>query len=171
MTAVQNHGSALQFVQKQTFELCLAAVQNDESNYGWAFRYVTKQTPEICMAAVQNSGFALNFVEKQTYELCMAAVQNNGDALLYVREQTPELCMAAITNNINALKYCKFRYKISYTIINKPTDDCMICCDNGNDKWCQLNSCKHSFHIKCIKMCTAKKCPLCRKSFAYMFEP
>jgi hypothetical protein len=81
----------LEYVERQTPEICLAAVQQT----GQALRYVKQQTLEICLAAVQQDGWALEYVKQQTPELCLAAVQQCGWALQYVKQQTPELCLAA----------------------------------------------------------------------------
>ncbi len=55
MKLVKHNGLALQLVDEQTPEICMAAVQNCPS----AIRYVKNQTPEICMAAVKNSGYRI----------------------------------------------------------------------------------------------------------------
>jgi hypothetical protein len=60
-----------------------------------ALQYVNDQTPEICLAAVTRDGWALQFVEVQTPEICLAAVTRKGWALLFVKKQTPEICQAA----------------------------------------------------------------------------
>jgi hypothetical protein len=92
MAAVQQDGSLLQWVENQSLEICMAAVQQ----YGLALQYVHNQTPEICMAAVQKDGNALQCVENQTLEICMAAVHENESALYFVHNQIPEICMAAV---------------------------------------------------------------------------
>jgi len=51
---------------------------------GYLLQYVRKQTPEICMAAVKENGYLLQYVREQTPEICMAAVKQNGVALHYV---------------------------------------------------------------------------------------
>jgi hypothetical protein len=40
---------------------------------GLALEFVEHQTYEICLAAVKQNGLALEFVEHQTYEICLAA--------------------------------------------------------------------------------------------------
>ena len=49
-------------------------------------RWVEEQTPEICLAAVQQNGEVLEFVREQTIEICMAAVQQNPNAIKYIRD-------------------------------------------------------------------------------------
>ena len=51
---------------------------------GHALRYVEQQTDEICLAAVQQDGHALQYVKQQTDEICLAAMQRDGDALRHV---------------------------------------------------------------------------------------
>ena len=87
------------FVEKQTPELCLAAVQA----CGRMIRYVKRQTPAICLAAVQQEGGALFFVQERTPEIALAAVRQDGSAIRFVWKQTPELCLAAVQQNGGAL--------------------------------------------------------------------
>lgn len=47
-------------------------------------RWVEEQTPEICLAAVQQNGEVLEFIREQTIEICMAAVQQNPNAIKYI---------------------------------------------------------------------------------------
>ena len=56
---VQREGCALQFVEEQTHEICLAAVQQ----YGYALQLVKEQTHEICLAAVQQNCYTLEVVK------------------------------------------------------------------------------------------------------------
>ena len=91
LNAVTRNGYALQYVQHQTPEICLAAV----TQLGDALMYVRKQTPEICLAAVTQDGEALMYVQEQTPLLCLAAVTRHGGSLVFVKEQTPEICLAA----------------------------------------------------------------------------
>lgn len=44
---------------------------------GLALQYVENQTPEICLAAVRKNGRALQHVKNQTPEICLAAVRQN----------------------------------------------------------------------------------------------
>ena len=59
---------------------------------GWALEYVEAQTSEICLAAVKQNGYALKFVKEQTPEICLAAVKQDGGALACV---APEIIVAA----------------------------------------------------------------------------
>ena len=46
--------------------------------YGrWNLRFIQEQTPEVCLAAVQQSGWALQFVKVQTPELCLVAIKHD----------------------------------------------------------------------------------------------
>lgn len=65
-------------------------------NDGLALQYIQKQTPEMCMAALKQNGLALQFVEKQTPEICLEAVRQNGLALQFVKEQTLELLLEVL---------------------------------------------------------------------------
>ena len=50
-------------------------------------QYVKKQTEELCMLAVQQNSDALFFVRELTPKLCEMAVQKNRFTLHYVKEQ------------------------------------------------------------------------------------
>ncbi len=50
-------------------------------------QFVKKQTPELCLAAVQQYGRALGYVKEQTYELCLEAVKHYGYALQFVKDE------------------------------------------------------------------------------------
>ena len=103
LKAVEQDGNALCYAQDQTPEICLKAVEQN----GYALRYVEKQTPEMCLKAVEKNGYALQFVEKQTPETCLKAVAQNGFALQYVKNQTPEICLKAVERCGEALQYVK----------------------------------------------------------------
>lgn len=103
LAAVRNTGLALKYVKEQTEEICLAAVQDQ----GWVLSYVKEQTPALCLAAVNSYGMALQFVKEQTPEICMAAVQNDPMALKYVKEQTEEICLEAVKQYGYALQYVR----------------------------------------------------------------
>ena len=64
LEAVKQNGYALQYVAKQTDEMCLEAVKQD----GYALCYVVKQTDEICLEAVKQNGYALRYVESRFFE-------------------------------------------------------------------------------------------------------
>ena len=103
LAAVKQNGLTLYLVEHQTSEICLAAVKES----GLALSYVKDQTPQICLEAVKQSGIALHYVQHQTPELCLEAVKQNGYSLRYVKVQTPELCLEAVKRDIDALGYVK----------------------------------------------------------------
>jgi hypothetical protein len=52
-----------------------------------SLEYVKKQTEEICKLAVQKDGYLLRFVKPKlmTEEICKLAVQQNSEALKFVK--------------------------------------------------------------------------------------
>ena len=58
-------------------------------------------------------------------------------------------------------------YKIDN--VNKECSICYNCDENNECKYVQLNKCKHTFHIKCIKEWFEIKnnCPLCRETYEH----
>jgi hypothetical protein len=116
---VKKLGNNLQFIKKQTPEICLAAIKNDP----FALVYIQEQTSELCLIAVKISGISLPYVREQTPEICLEAVKQNGSALQYVREQTPEICLEAVKNNSWALRYViKQTIDICYEAINRDSN-------------------------------------------------
>lgn len=95
--------SYLKFVKEEllTNDLYLRAVNCEALE----LEYVKKQTPEICLIAVKKNGLALQFVENQTSEICLMAVKENGLALQFVEKQTPEICSMAIQQNSDASQF------------------------------------------------------------------
>jgi hypothetical protein len=54
-----------------------------------ALEFIEKQTPEICLAAVRQDGRALWYVKKQTQEICRAAARQNSRAINFVKADRP----------------------------------------------------------------------------------
>ena len=114
-----------------------------------------RQTPKIRMAAAQ---------------IFLAAVQQNGLVLEYIKKnkQTLELCTAAIQQNIKAIDFIKIDFTVSYYKESVPPEDdvCPICLDDEstNNKWCEVNKCKHKHHISCIEkwLKVQKTCSMCK---------
>ncbi len=94
---VKHDGFALEYIKKQTPELCLAAVKES----GNALQFVKKQTQKVCLAAVQQNGWALKYVKKQTLKICLEAVKQKSSALQHVKDQTPELFDRMLEENIS----------------------------------------------------------------------
>ena len=139
--------NAMQAVKNQTDKICLAAVNND----GMALQFVKKQTHEICIAAVCQNGLALQFVKNPTYEIYMAAVNQNGIALQFVKDDNPDIYFAKYKNIKNDIDKNENFY-------------CSICLTENTDELCQIITCFHSFHKKCLLQWIKQKnnCPHCR---------
>ena len=115
---VQKNGLALEYVKKQTEEICLAAVKKT----GYVLEYVIEQTEEICLAAIKHTKFALKWVKEQTPEICLAAVKQNPDALQYVNINTYNTELVKYIKQMKKIdikfeNYNNF-YKILYILIN-----------------------------------------------------
>jgi len=78
---VKENGANLQFVDFQTNELCLAAIENIDS----ATYYVKKQTPEICLYVVTKNSYNLIYIKNPSYEITKLALQKNGFLILYIK--------------------------------------------------------------------------------------
>ena len=54
-------------------------ILNSDSTTSYALEYVDRQTPEICLAAVKKHGYVLEYVKEQTPELCLEAIKQYGE--------------------------------------------------------------------------------------------
>ena len=143
---VLKEGLNLQYIEKQTDNLCLIAVKNN----GLALFWVENKTNEICYEAVKQNGLAIKYICNPSILICEEAIKNNIKALLYlvdqndsickfainhdykslqyIREQTDELCLLAINKNYKALEFVKYQTdKMCLDIIkcnNKCDDNC-----------------------------------------------
>jgi hypothetical protein len=153
-----------------TEEICKLAVQEA----GTALEYVQHQTDEVCKLAVQQYGRALQYVQHQTEETYKLAVQEDGLALEYVETQTDEIYEVAIQQNSEAIFWVDIMILQKWETVNKLFDSnkdntCSISYDNIelNDTYCTCLICSNSFKadvlIKWVKK--SKSCPLCRKSW------
>jgi uncharacterized membrane protein len=107
LAATQQNGALLQFVEKQSDAICLAAIKNTAT----AFAFIKNKTPEFALAAVEHNGLVLQYIkqENHTDEICLTAVKQNGLALKFVEElkQTPEIALAAVKNDADAFDFVR----------------------------------------------------------------
>ena len=103
LSVVKQNGHFLEYIKKQTPELCRLAIQQDSV----CIAYVKEQTPELCLEAVKDDGYNLKYVKEQTPEICLSAVKQEPLSLRFVNEQSPDVCIAAIKQNVEAFKYVK----------------------------------------------------------------
>jgi hypothetical protein len=87
LSAMQNDGMALQFVDDQDEYLCSLAVREN----GLALQFVLEKLRYLSEYAVQENGLALQFVDEQTEKICALAIKQNKLALQFVKNKTPEL--------------------------------------------------------------------------------
>jgi len=102
--------NALKFVEKQTPDLCLLAIQGN----AFALEFVREQTDQMCVIAVTRKWQTIRHVKNQTTELCRLALDGNYEALRYIRNQTDAFCRYAIMNNHNALRYVAYQTEELY---------------------------------------------------------
>ncbi|MGC8308762.1 DUF4116 domain-containing protein [Clostridioides difficile] len=128
---IKNYPWDLEFAEKQTYEMCIEAIEEDglllkdvrwdelnltkEQIYnlylkavnedGNALEYIEEQTEEICLIAVKQNGLALEYVKEQTEEICIEAVREYYLSLEFVIEQTPKICMEAVGHDGLAIQF------------------------------------------------------------------
>lgn len=86
-------------------------------NDGMTLKHVNRQTEDICVAAVKQNGKAIYYVREQTERICREAVKQDGTALVYVKKQTSDICMEAFKQNKEAIKWVKDIDVMRYIII------------------------------------------------------
>lgn len=102
--SIQQKFDVQKFIDLKIEEYQKFAVENVHK-FPKLLKYIDKQTEEMCLAAVKENYSLLKFVKNKTVEICMAAVKNNYSALEHVEHQTPEMCLIAINENLHALSY------------------------------------------------------------------
>lgn len=103
--ALETSDKTIKYIE-QTKEMCMYAVEE----YGTALQYIEKPNKDIILAAIENDGVALKFIKNKTEEICMIAVKSNGLALQFVNRNCANyynLSLTAVKENGNALKYFK----------------------------------------------------------------
>jgi hypothetical protein len=68
-----------------------------------ALQYVRKQTPEVCYRAIKQNGLALQYVDNQTQEICLAAIEQDEKAFKYINK-TDNIHLAIVRQNSNTYK-------------------------------------------------------------------
>lgn len=103
LVKVSRDGLELQYITNQTYELCVAAVNNNPD----ALKYAKIKTEEFyCEVVAFNSKILLQ-IEKQSDKICLASLTRGVRALEYMREQNPLICLIAISQCATALKYIR----------------------------------------------------------------
>lgn len=76
---------------------------------GIILQYIKKQTPQLCLEAVKSNGLALEYVEEQTPEICLEALAQTGRAITYVKQVTEELLLQAIDRNLEVFEHLEHK--------------------------------------------------------------
>lgn len=66
-----------------------------------ALQYIKKQTYEICLKAVNRNGLTLEYVKDQTLKICMEAIKQNNHALCYVKDYELRCVLEIIGGIVN----------------------------------------------------------------------
>jgi hypothetical protein len=102
-------GNLLQYINEQTAELCLIAVNET----GKALQYVKDKTLEICSAAINENPWAIGFIEHPGFEdeiyeeLCFLAINKDVSAFQAMRNPSQHVIAAALGHDPMLLRYVK----------------------------------------------------------------
>jgi hypothetical protein len=88
---------------RQTKKLVYSIISEDGSQ----LEYVNKQTPEICTLAISNYPAAIQYVKNQTEDLCRCAVTAHSICIEYVKDQTDELSLIAVKVDLHNFRKIK----------------------------------------------------------------
>jgi hypothetical protein len=80
LTAVQQNGRVVQFIESPSEEVQLAAVQQ----YVYAIQFIKSPSEEVQLAAVRQTGRALYWIESPSEEVQLVAVQQDGHAIQFI---------------------------------------------------------------------------------------
>ncbi|MCC0726678.1 hypothetical protein KGF51_09670 [Clostridioides sp. ZZV14-6045] len=110
---VKNYPYCLKKIKKQTYEMCMVAVEK----WGLAIQFVAwddlnlpkEKLNKLCLKAVKKDGYALKHLnwdelnsklsKKQIEKICIEAAKQNPWALKDVNEQTEKICIEAVKRN------------------------------------------------------------------------
>lgn len=119
LLAVQNDGLALEFVpkQKQTFDVCVAALRNDPTSYRFLYDQYGDERKylEIAMEIYPPN---IRFVKDLTPDLCEYLIGKYPDLILELYKPAPELCLFAIRKDLRLIGSVNFD-----TLIDGPVKD------------------------------------------------
>jgi hypothetical protein len=98
----------------------MAAVRQN----GYALEYVNEQTEEICIAAVRQNGYALEYAKIQNELMCLEAINTNPFIIQYVKVQTPIICLTAVSLHADTIAYIhqEFMYLFDNHTLIQPTE-------------------------------------------------
>jgi hypothetical protein len=129
--AIQNCGSAMQFIKNPSNELKEVAIISDPRAIQFiknpeddlkilvvknlidpGLQWVFKQTQRICLIAVKHNYLNLKYVQKKNFSICKAAVLKDPRALAFVDEkfQTEQLCSLAVKRIMLEIKPILYAY-------------------------------------------------------------
>lgn len=77
---------ALQFIEKQTEEMCLQAICQTEMDY----QFVKNPTHQMKLVLAKQNGMMLANIKEQMPEICLEVVKQNEFAINFVKDQTEE---------------------------------------------------------------------------------
>ena len=143
LTAVQNKGSAIDFIHNKEFlqdrEIILEACKT----HGMALSSAPdkfKGDEEIAMTAIKNDPFALKLTKdniRDNEAIVMEAVKNKGWSLLYASDRlkdNKDIVMEALNNNTGALRFASDRLKSDKEVVMKAVKDDVLTLEYADKK-------------------------------------
>ena len=111
--SICNNPSNLRFIDRQTYDICMMAVQRDPIALTWVKDKF--KTPEMCNEVVNRNGYLIKYVphHMQTYEMCIKAIKNNQWAIMGINPSliTQEMCNLLISFNGYFLRFIPEKFK------------------------------------------------------------
>lgn len=101
--AVEIDGMALQFVDNQSVDICIAAVSNNPKS----ITYAKYQTDDICSIALNKNSYMFTDILDPSYNICILAIELNPYNLKYINNQTDDMCMYALNINPSVISVIK----------------------------------------------------------------
>ena len=82
---MKQSGLALQFVKKQTVEICLEAVKQNV----WSLKYIKEQTPKICLELVKEKPELISQLENRDDEIFLTTIRLNPNVFKKIKKNLP----------------------------------------------------------------------------------
>ena len=106
LTAVEQNGYAIQYIEKPSEQLQLVAVKQD----GLSIVDIKNPSEQVQLAAVKQDGLAIGFINNPSEQVQLAAVRQNGFAIEDINNPSEQVQLAAVKQYRGSIEYIRNPY-------------------------------------------------------------
>ena len=106
LTAVEQNGYAIQYIEKPSEQLQLVAVKQD----GLSIVDIKNPSEQVQLAAVKQDGLAIGLINNPSEQVQLAAVRQNGFAIEDINNPSEQVQLAAVKQYRGSIKYIRNPY-------------------------------------------------------------